>query len=151
MVLCQYSIKFYYVFSHRCLCEHWTGNWSACVASVGRLQSSFKKISAFFETPHNLNASQIHPGFQSVCLDLWVLQVAWLAYRQTYEDVHNGPQHKKCRHIAYRQYVRWVHGHVGKNIRVAIPSCAVSCIRVHFPPTGDEENCQLTGFRYPEL
>ena len=42
-----------------------------------------------------------HPGFQSVCLNPWVLQVAWLAYKQTYEDVYNGPQHKKYRHIAY--------------------------------------------------
>ena len=92
-----------------------------------------------------------HPGFQSVCLNQWVLQVAWLAYKQTYEDVYNGPQHKKYRHIAYCQYVRWVHGHIGKNIRVVIPSCAVSCIRAHFPPPGNEENFQFTGFRYPEL
>ena len=28
-----------------------------------------------------------HPGFQSVCLDSWVLQTAWLSYKQHYENV----------------------------------------------------------------
>ena len=92
-----------------------------------------------------------HPGFQSVCLDPWVLQVAWLAYKQAYEQIYDGPQHKKYRHIAYRQYVRWVYGYVGRNIRVPLPSCAVSCIRAHYPPPGDEEYFQFTGFLYPEV
>ena len=124
----------------------WTGNWSACVAkSARRLQSSLLR------NPTQFKCITDHPGFQSVCLNQWVLQVAWLAYKQTYEDVYNGPQHKKYRHITYCQYVRWVHGHIGKDIRVVIPSCAVSCIRAHFPPPGNEENSQFTGFRYPEL
>ena len=99
---------------------------------------------SLLRNPTQFKSITDHPGFQSVCLNPWVLQVA-------YEDVHNGPKHKKYRHIAYHQYVRWVHGHIGKNIRVGIPSCAVSCIRAHFPPPGDEENFQFTGFRYPEL
>ena len=64
-----------------------------------------------------------HPGFQSVCLDQWVLQTAWLTYKQHYENIYSGPQHKKYRHIAYRQYLRCVHGYVEKkNIRVVIPA-----------------------------
>ena len=92
-----------------------------------------------------------HRGFQSICLGPWVLQVAWLAYKGMYENVYDGPTHKKYRHIAYRQYVRWVCGYVGKNFRVVIPSCAVSCIRAHFPPSGDEDNFVFTGFRYADL
>ena len=59
-----------------------------------------------------------HPGFQAVCLNPFVLSVAWLQYKQVYDNAYEGPQHKKYRHIAYRQYVRWVHGHVGRNINL---------------------------------
>ena len=31
-----------------------------------------------------------------------------------------------------------------------IPSCAVSCIRAHFPPPGPEEEFQFEGFHYPD-
>ena len=81
----------------------------------------------------------------------WVLQTAWLSYKQHYENIYSGPQHKKYRRIAYQQYVRWARGYVGKNIRVVIPACAVSCIRAHFPPPGDEENLEFTGFRHLDL
>ena len=64
-----------------------------------------------------------HQGFQSICLDPFVLQVAWLSYKQHYENVYDGPTHKKYRHVSYRQYVRWTHGYVGKQIRVVTPSC----------------------------
>ena len=92
-----------------------------------------------------------HQGFQSICLDPFVLQVAWLSYEQHYEDAYEGPLHKKYKHIAYRQYVRWIHGYVGKQIRVVLPSCAVSCIRAHFPSPGDEEHFNFVGFKYPDL
>ena len=92
-----------------------------------------------------------HKGFQSVCLYPFVLQVAWQGYKQHYENGYEGPTHKKYRHIAYRQYVSWTHGYVGKHIRVVIPSCAVSCIRAHFPLSGDEEHFEFVGFLYPDL
>jgi len=91
------------------------------------------------------------PGFQAICLNPFVLQVAWLSYKQHYTNAYEGPDHKKYRHIAYRQYIRWVHGFVGKNIRSVIPSCAVCCIQAHFPPPGLEEDFEFTGFMLPEL
>ncbi|KAG1653164.1 hypothetical protein GQR58_025784 [Nymphon striatum] len=36
------------------------------------------------------------------------------------------------RYVAYRQFVRWCWGFLGKNIRVVIPSCAVTAIRNAF-------------------
>ena len=57
----------------------------------------------------------------------------------------------RYRHNAYRQYVRWIHGYVGKQIRVVLPSCAVSCTSAHFPPPGDEEHCNSVGFKYLDL
>jgi len=92
-----------------------------------------------------------HKGFQSVCLYPFVLQVAWQGYNQHYENGYEGPTHKKYRHIAYSQCVKWTCGCFGKQIRVVIPSCAVSCIREHFPPPGDEKHFEFVGFLYPDL
>ena len=75
-----------------------------------------------------------HPGFEAVCLNRWVLQTAWYQYKQQYHDSYEGPAHKQNRHIAYRQLTRWCWGILGKQIRVFLPSCAVCCIRAHFPP-----------------
>lgn len=92
-----------------------------------------------------------NPGFHTVCLDQWVLQAAWFQYRQQYGDkAYEGPQHKIYRHTAYRQLVRWCWGIVGKEIRVVLPSCAVSCIRAHFPPPGNEDDFEFFGFRFAD-
>ena len=60
-------------------------------------------------------------------------------------------QPTKSRNIAYRQYVSWTHWYVGKQIRVDIPSCAVSCIWADFPPPVDEEHFEFVRFLYPDL
>ena len=45
----------------------------------------------------------------------------------------------------------WIQGYVGKQIRVVLPSCAVSCIRAHFPSARDEEHFNFLCFKYPDL
>ena len=90
-----------------------------------------------------------HPGFMSVCLNKWVLKTAWFQYKQQYTDAYEGPEHKQYRHIAYRQLARWCWGFLGKEVRVVLPSCAVMCIRVHFPPPGLEEDFVFEGFHFP--
>jgi hypothetical protein len=92
-----------------------------------------------------------HPGFKAVCLNVWVLQAAWYQFRQQYGDkAFEGPDHKQKRHIAYRQLIRWCWGVLGKNIRVPLPSCAVCCIRAHFPPPGLEDDFVFEGFHYAD-
>lgn len=92
-----------------------------------------------------------HPGFKAVCLNVWVLQAAWYQFRQQYGDkAYEGPDHKLKRHIAYRQLVRWCWGVLGKNIRVPLPSCAVCCIRAHFPPPGLEDDFVYEGFHFAD-
>ena len=60
-----------------------------------------------------------NPGFHTVCLDRWVLQSAWLDFKQQYgSTAYEGPEHKISRHCAYRQLVWWCWGIVGKEIRV---------------------------------
>ena len=80
-----------------------------------------------------------HPGFQTVCLDPYVLQVAYYQYRQQYEERPEQGNALK-RYTAYRQFVRWCWHFLGKEVRVVIPSCAVVKIRTAFP----DEN--YTGF-----
>ncbi|XP_068756505.1 uncharacterized protein [Montipora capricornis] len=91
-----------------------------------------------------------HPGLQAVCLNRWVLQTAWYQYKQQYFQSYEGPQHKLNRHVAYRQLVRWYWGVLCKEIRVPLPSCAVCCIRAHFPPPGLENDFQFEGFHFPD-
>ena len=74
-----------------------------------------------------------HPGFHAVCLNRWVLQTACYQYKQQYHNSYEGPEHKQNRHIAYRQLAQWCWGILGKDVRVALQSCAVCCIRAHFP------------------
>ena len=92
-----------------------------------------------------------NPGFNAVCLNPWVLQTAWFQYKQQYgANAYEGPEHKQRRHVAYRQLTRWCWHVLGKEIRVVLPACAVSCIRAHFPPPGLEEDFVFTGFQYPD-
>ena len=41
--------------------------------------------------------------------------------------------YRTCRFAAYRQYIMWIYGHLGKHIREVVPSCAVSVIRKFYP------------------
>ena len=84
-----------------------------------------------------------NPVFLNICLNFWVLRLAWSQYRQQYG-------HKKHRDVAYRQFVRWCWDILGKEIRVPLPSCVVSCIRAHFPPPGLEEDFVFEGFKFAD-
>ncbi|XP_035662834.1 P2X purinoceptor 7-like [Branchiostoma floridae] len=86
----------------------------------------------------------LHPGFRSICLDIWCLQCAYFQYRQEYGPSQD-PTHERYRYVAYRQLVRWCWGWLGARIRVINPACAVKKIRETFP------SAQYTGFKYPPL
>ena len=62
-----------------------------------------------------------HPGFHAVCVNRWVLQTAWYQYKQQYRNSYEGPEHKKNRHIAYRQLARWCWGILGKEVELFCP------------------------------
>lgn len=91
-----------------------------------------------------------HPGFHPVCINRWVLQVAWYQYKQQYKAAYDGREDKLFRHIAYRQLTRWCWGILGKEIRVVLPACAVMCIRNFYPPPGPEEDFVFEGFHYAD-
>lgn len=54
---------------------------------------------------------------------------------------------RRLRYLAYRQFVRWCWGLLGRKIRVVIPACVVLRIRATYP---DDEGF-YTGFRLPNV
>lgn len=74
----------------------------------------------------------LHPGFSSICLEPWNLKVAYHHYVSHYGPmVHDTVA--KYRYTAYRQFVCWCWGRLGRDIRVPLPACVVTAIRRRFP------------------
>ena len=75
--------------------------------------------------------------FQNICVDSDNLATVIRSLADTYvfTPVYNN---KEMRHAAYRQYIMWQHGHLGKGHCKVIPSCCVCKIRKHYPsPDGN--------------
>lgn len=139
-------------FYFRCLCSFCQilplAKECVCCQEIPEICHRMEEGITLLKMKNGMECITNHPGFNAVCLDPFSLQVAWLSYKQQYGgNQFEGPIHAKYRHIAYRQLVRWCWEYLGKDFRVVLPSCAVSCIRAHFPPPGDEENFTFIGFR----
>eukprot|EP00105_Crassostrea_gigas_P005802 XP_011419520.1 PREDICTED: uncharacterized protein LOC105322480 [Crassostrea gigas] len=104
---------------------------------VQRISEKIKSYS------NDLTCISRHPGFQTVCLDVYVLETAYYQYRSQYGDLQNCINERN-RYTAYRQLARWCWGFLGKNVRVPLPSCAVAKIRETFSSE------QYQGFKEPE-
>ncbi|KAG1675542.1 hypothetical protein GQR58_014656 [Nymphon striatum] len=100
----------------RCTCGHCqlmdTERECRCCQEITEVE---QKLQDPAKDNANFQCIITHPGFDGACLNIWALKVALLTY-------------KKYRYVAYRQFVRWCWGFLGKNIRVVIPSCAVTAI-----------------------
>ncbi|XP_063044241.1 P2X purinoceptor 7-like [Engraulis encrasicolus] len=130
-------------------------NWctcSACVAMPTSVESvccsEIPEVAAKTDAHNCRHNAQLqciteHPGFQSVCLDRWVLETAHYQYMQQYGGLarQDPSENEKLRHTAYRQLVRWCWQFLGRRVRVPLPSCAVTKIRQTFPSS------QQTGFQ----
>ncbi|XP_072166822.1 uncharacterized protein [Diadema setosum] len=86
------------------------------------------------EYPEELGCITAHPGFQTVCLNQWVLETAYNQYIQQYgeEILQDASENEKSRHMAYRQLAWWCWEYLGRQVRVPLPSCAVNLIRNTF-------------------
>ena len=86
------------------------------------------------------------PLFQQLVLDGNVLNIA-MRYREDVLVLDATRNNENFRHAAYRQFVLWQHGHLGKGNRRVVPSCCVTSIRARYP----SPNGVYTGYRPARL
>ncbi|XP_071850748.1 uncharacterized protein [Apostichopus japonicus] len=96
------------------------------------------------ELPQPVGCITDHPRIEPVCLNVHV-RVATFQYQQQHGAGANNDIHERYRYAAYRQFVKWCLGVLGRHVRVALPACAVKKIRVAFPAA------QYVRFQYPNL
>ena len=122
-----------------------------CCQEIQVLQDKNEEVFKVEKLQTPYSCITYNPGFHAVCINRWTLQAAWFQYKQQYgTKAFEGPEHKNQRHIAYRQLVCWCWGVLGKEIQVVLPACAVSCIRAHFPPLGEEDEHAFIGFLFAD-
>ncbi|XP_033969650.1 P2X purinoceptor 7-like [Trematomus bernacchii] len=84
-----------------------------------------------------------HPGLEPVCLNVFSLQNAFNIYRAEHGRLQMRQIQQRHRYLAYRSFVSWCWGFLGRKIRVVIPACVVLRIHREFP---DPQN-NYVGFR----
>lgn len=87
-----------------------------------------------------------NPLFNQLVLDANVLDIA-MRYREDILVMDHPRNNENFRHAAYRQFVLWQHGRLGRGNRVVVPSCCVIAIRARYP----SPNGVYTGFRPARL
>ena len=71
-------------------------------------------------------------AFASVCLNRFVLQAAIGTWNQDNREPRNFDD-KNFRFIAYKQYISWSYGYLGKRKRKPLPICVIQAIRRKYP------------------
>ncbi|XP_015758790.1 PREDICTED: uncharacterized protein LOC107338057 isoform X1 [Acropora digitifera] len=82
----------------------------------------------------------LHPGFQDVCLNRWVLEVASLNLKtkagKSYRVLRGQGGRNEAdflRSVSYRQFTRLLWDYLGSSKRYPLPCCAYNAIRKAFP------------------
>ncbi|XP_073721922.1 P2X purinoceptor 7-like [Misgurnus anguillicaudatus] len=104
-----------------------------------------KVVRRMNQVPDQLTCMTHHPGFEPVCLNMYSLQNALNIYRADYGPLRLRGIEQRYRHLAYRSFVSWCWGYLGRSNRVVIPSCVVQRIRQEFPDAAGS----YVGFRPP--
>lgn len=102
-----------------------------------------KVIRRLHQLPEPPSCMVNHPGLKPVCLNVFSLQNVFNLYRADYGPIRlRGIEHR-YRYLAYRSFVSWCWGFLGRRVRVVLPACVVLRTWQEFP---DEEG-RYVGFR----
>ncbi|KAL2090630.1 hypothetical protein ACEWY4_012893 [Coilia grayii] len=77
------------------------------------------------DTGTPVSCMTLHSGLEPVCLNLYSLQNALNIHRADYGPLRQRTYQRRCRHLAYRSFVSWCWGYLGRKVRVIIPACVV--------------------------
>ena len=86
------------------------------------------------------------PLFPQLLLDGNALDLA-MRYREDFSVLSHVRNNENFRHAAYRQYVLWQYGRLGRGNRRVIPSCCVTAIWRQYP----SPNGMYTGYQPARL
>lgn len=75
-------------------------------------------------------------AFASVCLNRFVLQAAIGTWNDNNHENRN-LEDRNYRFIAYKQYISWSYGYLGKRKRKPLPNCVITEIRRKYPDPND--------------
>ena len=70
--------------------------------------------------------------FQTVCLNKNVLKTALSTWNNFYQDGKD-LANDNMRFIAYKQFISWTYGYLGKKKRKPLPNCVIKAIRQTYP------------------
>ena len=71
-------------------------------------------------------------AFSLICLEREVLETALSGWDRIVGE-NNAICNKSYRFIAYKQYISWIHGKLGNDVRIRIRTCVLYKIRQTFP------------------
>lgn len=79
-----------------------------------------------------LNCHTLDPMFTEGCLSQFALEIGQICYANFRAQAPRF-NNENLRFIAYRNYIAWIHGKLGKGNRKPVPSCCVLKIRKSYP------------------
>ncbi|XP_040068408.1 P2X purinoceptor 7-like [Ixodes scapularis] len=124
-----------------CCCESRCGTMSTPVESV-----CCKEQCKVKEKAGSLPCITAHRLFELYCLDRDILDLEYKKLRvcRPLSTRNIKEINAKYRYTAYCQFVWWIHGRLGKENRVTLPSCVVTRVRKEFPAPNPAD---YTGFK----
>ncbi|XP_049432942.1 P2X purinoceptor 7-like isoform X2 [Epinephelus fuscoguttatus] len=127
----------------RCTCEECitmpTEEQNVCCKELNAVQNRCGEL------PEEPRCMTLHPGLEPVCLNPYSLQNALNVYQADHGPLDVKERAARARYLAYRSFVSWCWGYLGKNSRVVIPSCVVRRSHEEYP----DEDGEYTGFKPP--
>ncbi|XP_040187361.1 P2X purinoceptor 7-like [Rana temporaria] len=96
--------------------------------------------------PEGLNCMTAAPVFITQFTTQTPVYIVYMAIHQQERPLIDADNNRRLRKTAYRAFIGWIYGFLGKGNRKVIPSCVVNSIREAFP----DPNGSYVGFMYSD-